>query len=289
MTLKPQDLFVALKLVAIQGASWSFASLAGDLGLSPSQVHASVQRLLAARLAIKDGGAVVPNLRNLDEFLVHGVKYVFVPDRGELTRGLATAPTAPLMGGRFIDRDEFPWIWPDSQGESRGLSFSPLHKSAPFAARKDPTLYELLVLVDAIRGGREKERKMAIELLRERLSSAGGRASNGGVNGSEVIHISEELSISRPALEVLARRYHIRKLTLFGSAARGELGPASDIDLLVEFEPGQVPSLGGMHALNDACSSLFCGRKVDLATPAILANPYRRRAIEKDMEELYAA
>lgn len=95
--------------------------------------------------------------------------------------------------------------------------------------------------------------------------------------------------VSRIVLAGLARRYHIKQLALFGSAARGELTPSSDIDLLVEFEQGMAPSLGGMTAVNNAFSSLFDGRKVDIVTPAILNNPYRRHEIEKDMEVLYAA
>ena len=76
---------------------------------------------------------------------------------------------------------------------------------------------------------------------------------------------------------------------LFGSAVRGNLKPDRDIDLLVEFENGGAPSLGGMVEIQEVFSELFGGRKVDVATPSILNNPYRKRAIEKDMEELYAA
>lgn len=97
------------------------------------------------------------------------------------------------------------------------------------------------------------------------------------------------VTVPQDALLALVQRYHIKRLVLFGSAARGELGPDSDIDLLVEFKAGRAPSLGGMVAINAAFSTLFDGRKVDLATPSILNNPYRRRAIERDMEELYAA
>ena len=95
--------------------------------------------------------------------------------------------------------------------------------------------------------------------------------------------------IPRIVLAELVRRYHIKRLAMFGSGARGELTPSSDIDLLVEFEPGKAPSLGGMTVINHAFSPLFEGRKVDIATPAILGNPYRRRLIEKDLVPLYAA
>ena len=101
------------------------------------------------------------------------------------------------------------------------------------------------------------------------------------------ILIGAALQISRPALERLAQRYHIRRLSLFGSAARGELRPDSDIDLLVEFEPGRAPSLWREHELQQAFSTLFGGRPVDLASPAILRNPYRRKTIERDLKVLF--
>lgn len=106
---------------------------------------------------------------------------------------------------------------------------------------------------------------------------------------NDVLMIAEDLTVSRKDLDLLAKQFHIQKLILFGSAARGELRPDSDIDLLVEFQPGHTPTLGGMVQLKDALSGLLRNRAVDLATRSILENPYRRQAIEKDMEELYAA
>ena len=96
-------------------------------------------------------------------------------------------------------------------------------------------------------------------------------------------------TVSRTALKKLVANYHIRRLDLFGSAVRGELKADSDIDLLVDFEKGKAPSLGGLVKLQEDFSTLFGGRKVDVATPSILNNPYRRQAIKKDMQELYAA
>ena len=108
-------------------------------------------------------------------------------------------------------------------------------------------------------------------------------------NKEEVLYIAGSLPVPRRALVALAERYHIKRLSLFGSAARGELRADSDIDVLVEFQTDKAPSLGGLSALQEELSALFEGRKVDVATPAILNNPYRRREIEKDMEVLYAA
>lgn len=170
MVLKPQDVLVMLKLVALGDRRWTYSSLATDLDLSPSQLHSAVRRAVQAQLAIKDGNGTRPHLRNLEEFLVHGVRYVFAPERGEPTRGLPTGYAAPPLSEAFDDSNELPPVWPDSEGEVRGMAFSPLYRNAVAAARRDEQLYELLALVDAIRGGRARERDMAIKELRNRLT-----------------------------------------------------------------------------------------------------------------------
>ena len=169
MLLKPQDVLAVLKLVAIGNKSWSYDSLSGELGMSQSQVHSAVKRALAAALAVHKNEEIVPNIRNLEEFLVHGLKYVFVPERGEMTRGMPTGYAAPPLGDLFVSSNEPPPVWPDPEGEARGIAFSPLYKSVPKAARGDPKLYELLVLVDGIRAGRARERDIASKELRARL------------------------------------------------------------------------------------------------------------------------
>lgn len=169
MVLKPQDVLVVLKLLAMGQKSWSYAWLAVQLGMSPSQLHSAVKRALAARLAVRKGDEIVPNIRNLEEFLVHGLKYAFVPEQGEMTRGIPTGYAAPPLNSHFVSTEEPPPVWPDANGEVRGSAFSPLYNLAPRAALSDPKLYELLVLVDAIRGGRAREREIAIKELKKRL------------------------------------------------------------------------------------------------------------------------
>lgn len=171
VTLKPQDILVLLKLVALGKEPWTYGWLSMQLGMSASQLHSSIKRADGARLAIREGELIVPNIRNLEEFLVHGLKYVFVPQRGEMTRGVPTAHAAPPLAESFVSDTEPPPVWPYSDGSVRGMTFSPLYKSAPRAAQADPALYELLVLTDAIRGGRAREREMAIRELKERLKN----------------------------------------------------------------------------------------------------------------------
>lgn len=173
MNLKGQDILVLLKVVAIRRPIWSYNGLAVELGMSPSEVHAAVRRAKAARLAVQNGEKIVPSIRNLEEFLIYGVKYVFVPDRGALTRGMPTVYAAPPLNNMLMSSGEPPPVWPDPEGDVRGTGFSPIYKAVPKAARRDQQLYELLVLVDAIRGGQARERGIAVSELKERLRNYG--------------------------------------------------------------------------------------------------------------------
>ena len=85
----------------------------------------------------------------------------------------------------------------------------------------------------------------------------------------------------------ICRRYHVRRLQMFGSAAVGQERPDSDVDLLVEFIPGEAPGGFGLVDMQDELSRTFDGRKIDLAFPSVLANAYRRRAIEPQLRSLY--
>jgi hypothetical protein len=169
MLLKPQDILVMLKLVVLAGDNWSFNKMAVMLHMSPSEVHAAVNRTLAAKLAVHRNDRLQPNGRNLKEFLLHGIQYVFIPDRGELTRGVPTGFFAAPFSSFLVSSGEPPWVWPDPDGDTRGQTFSPLYKSVPKASREDEDLYELLALVDALRGGGARERKIATTEIGKRL------------------------------------------------------------------------------------------------------------------------
>lgn len=81
------------------------------------------------------------------------------------------------------------------------------------------------------------------------------------------------LTVPRDAIAEFCRRHHIRKLSLFGSVLGDDFRPDSDIDILVEFEPGHVPGFA-FFAMQDELSELF-GRKVELHTPAFLSRYFR--------------
>ena len=85
----------------------------------------------------------------------------------------------------------------------------------------------------------------------------------------------------------ICRRYQVRRLQMFGSAAQGEERPDSDVDLLVEFYPRQAPSGFALVDMQDELRAAFEGRRIDLAFSSVLDNPYRRAAIEPQLHALY--
>jgi hypothetical protein len=167
MVLKPQDIVILLKLVASKEVQWSYPSLAQDLFMSVSEVHAGVKRAGAARLIDLQRRVLLK--KALEEFLIHGVKYAFPPTRGGLVRGMPTGYAAPPLVDLIMQPNEPPPVWPYLEGRVRGHEFFPLYKSVPMAAARDKGLYELLTLVDAIREGRAREKILAIKELKARL------------------------------------------------------------------------------------------------------------------------
>ena len=176
MNLKPQDVMVALKLFSYPQHRPPISVVAADLGLSPSEVHGAMKRLRSARLIHGPEMQDKPNVSALEEFLLHGMKYAFPVQRGSVTRGIPTSYAAPPLNAEIAPGDELPPVWPWHEGDIRGVALEPLYKTAPVAALRDPVLYEFLALVDAIRDGRARERKIAERELIRRMRSQNGES-----------------------------------------------------------------------------------------------------------------
>lgn len=179
MVLKPQDVVVVLKLLGFSEKRPPYSQIARELCLSVSEVHAAVKRAHAAHLLHGPELYDRPNGKALEEFLVHGVKYAFPAHHGAMTRGLPTSYAAEPLRRHIRAGDEPLPVWPDPSGPVRGLSFEPLYRNVPQAARQDSHLYELLALVDAIRDGRVRERKIAEKELVTRLRAREHARQNG--------------------------------------------------------------------------------------------------------------
>lgn len=98
---------------------------------------------------------------------------------------------------------------------------------------------------------------------------------------------SVAVSISSELIEQFCQRHHIRRLAIFGSALRDDFTPESDVDVLVEFEPGHCVGLISFAGMANELSDLI-GRRVDLNTPAGLS-PYFRDEVLAEAETLYVA
>jgi hypothetical protein len=96
----------------------------------------------------------------------------------------------------------------------------------------------------------------------------------------------QDLLVDHEELAALCRRHGIRRLAVFGSALRGQAGPASDLDILVEFIPGRSVGLRFI-TIQDELSNLF-GRPVDLATEGFLSPHFRDRVL-REAQPLYEA
>ena len=90
--------------------------------------------------------------------------------------------------------------------------------------------------------------------------------------------LTPNISIPQKQLVDFCQRYHILRLSFFGSVLRETFGPESDVDVLVEFEPGHTPGLS-LIRMQDELSDLFGGRKVDLVTPKFLNKHIRDRVL----------
>jgi DNA-binding transcriptional MocR family regulator len=165
--LKGEDIVLLLKL-SDSPPEWTVRTLADETSIPRSVVHRALKRLAVAGLFDERRRRV--NASQAEEFLVHGLRYVFPAVLEGESRGIPTAWAAePLAGLIASPPGDLPPVWPDARADGRGLALRPLHAAVPEAARRDPHLRESLALVDALRLGDARTRGVAAELLSKRL------------------------------------------------------------------------------------------------------------------------
>jgi hypothetical protein len=165
-TLRPSDIVVALQLTIYSSAQ--FKELAESTGISAGECHNAVRRLRLSQLV--QAGERAPSRDALHQFLVHGVSFAFPAMVGPGTIGISTAHSSPAFRGIVESPDHF--VWPNADGEVRGQSLVPLFPGAPALPGRNQRLYELLTIVDALRVGTTRVRKIAAELLAGRLAES---------------------------------------------------------------------------------------------------------------------
>lgn len=98
----------------------------------------------------------------------------------------------------------------------------------------------------------------------------------------------KRLPLDAATLAAFCQRHQVAKLSLFGSVLKGKARPDSDIDLLVEFQPGATPTLLDLAGMEEDLSRLLGGRRVDLRTPAELSRYFRDQVLH-EAEPQYVA
>lgn len=166
--LRGQDLLVLASLLGREGPPATLSEISGGLGLSLSAVHRSLGALREAQLVDESRA---PQLAQVDEFLVHALRYVFPPRMGGEARGVPTASAAEPLRGKLASSESFPLVWAHPHGEIRGVELQPLHPSVPELALRNPELGERLALFDALRLNDARVRELARRELHDRFSA----------------------------------------------------------------------------------------------------------------------
>jgi len=162
ISLKPQDTLLALKYWSLRrtGQHLAVRDLADALGISASEVSKGTKRLVTARLLVEREGAYHAETYALTEWLSYGVRYAFPIEEKGHGRGMGTGWACELVKSEMVPPTPGT-IWAAAGGRQEGIIVEPIYKSVPFAAIRDPMLYQALALVDAIRLGKPRELALA--------------------------------------------------------------------------------------------------------------------------------
>lgn len=163
--MRPQDVVILLKIASKKDSAWMMKDLSSELGISAGEVSESLNRSAFSGLISRDKTKLLK--LSLFDFLVHGLAFVFPQRPGPMAVGLATSHAAAPISEHILSN--IAYVWPYEYGTIRGESIEPLHPKVPEACLKDPVFYEYMVLCEALRVGRVREKNIAIEELRKRL------------------------------------------------------------------------------------------------------------------------
>lgn len=162
--MRPQDVVILLKKLTPEGRNMNGKELSESLGISAAEISMAMERNRVAQLVDAEKKRV--NVLALKDFLVYGIKYCFPALLGKIVRGIPTASSASPMN-QILASNGNTVVWRDSSGSVRGQSVTPLFPSAVEASKKDPDLYALLTIVDALRIGNARERQVATDCLNQ--------------------------------------------------------------------------------------------------------------------------
>lgn len=170
--VKDSDIYVLSGLLAHR-EKWSYRFLADRLRVS----HSVVQRALARA---QDADLYSPERREVhvphfEEFAIHALRFVAPAQLGALVPGVPAAWAAePMAGAIHSSGEDPPPVWPYARGRVRGQAIEPLHPAAPAAVEGWPELGEILALLDSLRAGDSRVRRVTEDFLMSLLSERAG-------------------------------------------------------------------------------------------------------------------
>jgi hypothetical protein len=170
--VKGPDIYVLSGLLAHR-EKWSYRSLADRLRVP----HPVVQRALARaqEADLYSGKRREVHVPHFEEFAIHALRFVAPAQLGALVPGVPAAWAAePMAGAIHSSGEEPPPVWPFAQGRVRGQAIEPLHPASPEAVEGWPELGEILALLDSLRAGDSRVRRVAEDLLMSLLSERAG-------------------------------------------------------------------------------------------------------------------
>jgi len=167
----PTDLYVLAGALSSEGEAFTLRGLAARLYVDHTLVHRALKRVEDAGLYNETSKQV--NLANFEELAIHAARFIAPARLGALTRGLPAAWAAePISKLIHQAQGEPPPVWPSALGIARGQALAPLHPAA-VQASQDVPLVALLAIIDSLRAGDVRVRKVAATALRNTLRRAG--------------------------------------------------------------------------------------------------------------------
>lgn len=176
--LKPQDIVVTLRLLLAEnrGESTTYPLLSTWTGLSASEAHAAIRRLVKAGLvstALRDSGTAFDWTvvrASLLEFATYALRYLWPVELGVEQRGVSTGwAVNGVNDGPNAVQEGAPWVWKAAEGTTRGAEVKPLYPSVPEAAVRDPLFHQTLAAIDLARAPNPRLRRLGTEWLKSHV------------------------------------------------------------------------------------------------------------------------
>lgn len=183
--MKPQDSLIALKYSSLLAKSLqgdaliepttasniSYREMSSVIGVSVGEISKAIKRLEASRILILSNSGVIVNKSNLEEWIVHGAKYVFPVVSAGFGRGMSTAWNCKFISSEMV-RPEPGLAWKSGFANGDDIQAElilPIHPSAPLAASNDPFVHKALSFLDILRTGTPRETNVAKNLLSKQI------------------------------------------------------------------------------------------------------------------------